>query len=459
MKLSVFILLFIIFGNSTFGQTNHQDSINEMKSLVKSLDTCKNKASELNVLFQLHYYQQSLLGELSEKNVADLDLKYTKQAIQLAVDLQKYDTLKSLTVDLGYIFDLRKEFDSSFTYYSNCLNIFEASNNYQLTYSIAPAILYNNSQLQGVIEENSKKAIEQKKKIDLLTYSALAALVLFLVCLLYFFYRSNYNNKILKLQKEEILKRKTETDNSISYAENIQRSILFNENKLNAIFPDSFVLFLPRDKVSGDFLWSNQIGHQVYIAVADCTGHGVPGALLSIVGHFLFDAILLNAEEKSPAKILDQLHQEIVKSLNQKGSVNSHDGMDVGLIKICLDQNQLIFAGAHRFLHYVRGNEIHTINGTKKPIGGTQINYKNDFEDTIVDLQKGDVLYCYTDGFADQMGGHKRKKFMKKNLISLLESNSEIALSSQKEVLKNTFNTHKGQLEQTDDVLIIGIKI
>jgi serine phosphatase RsbU (regulator of sigma subunit) len=456
----LYIALFCFtFCTISFSQSNHADSLVEFNRLVKSLANNNNDSSKLNTLFQIHYYQQSLIGELNEKNAKDFNTSYTKQAINLAIALQKYDTLKSLTVDLGYIFDLTKHFDSSFAYYSNCLNIFEATNNYQLTYSIAPNILYNNSQLQSVIEENNKQSISQKRKIDTLTSAAIAVLIAFILFLIFFFIKSKRNNSQLKIQKEEIEKSKIEIDNSISYAQNIQRSILFNEQKLKEIFPESFVLFMPRDKVSGDFLWANRVGNQVYIAVADCTGHGVPGALLSIVGHFLFDAVLLSTNENSPAKILDQLHLEIVKSLNQHTHLNSHDGMDVGLMKICLDSNELTFAGAHRSLHHVRDKKINTYKGTRKPIGGAQIEYKNNFEDTIIKLEKGDTIYCYSDGYADQMGGEQRKKFMTKHLISLIENNSSNSLTEQKEHYKNTFLNHKGTQEQTDDVLMIGIKV
>ncbi len=453
------VFLFLALSIFSFSQSNHLDSIAEFNRLVKSLPDIKNDSIKLNTLFQIHYYQQSLIGELNEKNAKNFNTSYTKQGINLAIALQKYDTLKSLTVDLGYIFDLTKNFDSSFAYYTNCLTIFEATNNYQLTYSIAPNILYNNSQLQSIIEENNKEAIKQKRKIDMLTYAAIGVLVAFILFLIFFFIKTKRNNSKLKFQKEEIEKSKIEIDKSISYAQNIQHSILFNEIKLKTIFPESFVLFMPRDKVSGDFLWANQVGNQVYVAVADCTGHGVPGALLSIVGHFLFDAVLLNSNDKSPAKILDQLHLEIVKSLNQHTNLNSHDGMDVGLLKICFDKNELTFAGAHRSLHHIRGNKINTYKGTRKPIGGAQIDYKNSFEDTVIDLAKGDTVYCYSDGYADQMGGEKRKKFMTKRLITLIENNCNKTIDEQKEEYKNIFLKHKGEQEQTDDVLMIGIKI
>ncbi len=459
MNRCLFISFFILQLNVAFTQINHSDSISAFNHLLLNLKNSTSDTTKLNTLFQIHYYQQALIGELNEKNAAKFETKYTRQAIDLAIKLQKYDTLKSLTVDLGYIFDLTKNFDSSFTYYSNCLNIFEANNKNELTYSIAPTILYYNSQLQGVIEENNKQALLQKQKIDFLTYNAIAVLIAFILFIIYFFIKSRRNNSQLKRQKGEIEKRKIEIDNSISYAQNIQASILFNEAKLKNMFPESFVLFMPRDKVSGDFLWSNRIGNEVFIAVADCTGHGVPGALLSIVGHFLFNAILVGANEKSPAKILDQLHLEIVKSLNQQSHLNSHDGMDVGLIKICLDRNELTFAGAHRSLHHIRDNHTQTLKGARKPIGGAQIDYKINFEDRIITLQKNDTIYCYSDGYADQMGGEKRKKFMTRRLINLLEQNCNLPISEQKDFYKNTFEDYKGKNEQTDDVLLIGIKI
>jgi serine phosphatase RsbU (regulator of sigma subunit) len=458
MNRFIVIILFCICNVLCFSQETSGDKKTEMNRLLNDWSHCNSDSCRLNKLFEIHYAQQALIGELTEKNVARFNTTYTKQAIALAIQLEKYDTLKSLTIDLGYIFDLSKQFDSSFVYYNNCLNIFEATNNYERAFSLSGNILYNNSLLQNIIEENAKKAIEQKKKIDRLTYLAFFALLLFLIFVAYFFYKTKRSNVLLETQKKLIFDSKTEIESSINYAQNLQQAILANEGTLNELFKESFVLFLPRDNLSGDFVWTYKKSNSVYVAVIDCTGHGVPGALLSIVGHFLFDSILSSTTETSPAVILDLLHHAVVKSLNQEVAENNRDGMDVAICRIDLLENKLIYAGAHRSLYHFRNNQIKEFKGTRRPIGGTQIIYKNPFVEYELDLEKNDLIYFYSDGYPDQIGGERNKKFYNARLLKIIQEHSHKSMEDQKHILKTVFNKHKGNNDQTDDVLMVGIK-
>jgi len=454
-------VLFLFSTVQIKSQSNQTDSAKYFSSLIRQLDDCKTDSEKLDKLFEIHYYQQALIGELNETNIRGFNTKYTKQAIFLARDLKKFDTLKSLTLDLGYIFDLNKNFDSSFVYYSECLNVFEASKKFQLTYFIAQNILYNNSMLQSIIEEDNRKAVEQKDKINKLTYVTIAALGLFLALLFFYFRKSKQKNELLVKQKNKIEKSKKEIDSSIDYAQNIQNAILSNENKIKKYVSDSFVLFMPRDKVSGDFLWSYKSGNDIYVAIADCTGHGVPGALLSIVGYLLLDNILATNPNQSPSQILNSLHKAVVNSLNQEVLDHNHnnDGMDLGLIKLNLESNKLIFSGANRSLYHVSNNNVNTLKATRRPIGGTQIDYKNNFLDIELQLQRGDCIYCFSDGYQDQTGGTRGKKMMIKRLSEFLKVNAGNSMGEQKELLINNFVSYKNDHLQVDDVLIVGIKI
>lgn len=433
--------------------------LKRMTTLKTKLNTCKSDTCRLNTLFQLHYLQLSVIGELNEKNVDQFDISYAKTAIKLAGELSKFDTLKSLTVDVGYVFDLKKQFDSSFVYYSNCLSTFEYTNNYQLTFSIAQNILYNNSTLQNIIEENNKKALEQKQKIDRLTYAVIAALLILLGFMAYFFIKTRQNNRLLKLQKELIEHSKGQIDDSINYAQNLQHSIISNESKLKKHWNAAFLLFMPRDKVSGDFFWLHKRGDDLYMAVADCTGHGVPGALLSIVGYLLLDKILSEDAHESPTQILEKLHAAIVKSLDQENNGRNHDGMDIAILKLNTISHELCFASAHRPLYVVRNNELIEYKGARRPIGGLQVKYNKPFETQIISLQKGDYVYACSDGYADQMGGPHRKKMMTGNLKKLLVEINSLGIEAQRERLESAFIEYKGQQEQTDDVLILGLAI
>jgi serine phosphatase RsbU (regulator of sigma subunit) len=434
-------------------------SVLATKQLNEALIVCKEDSCKLNNLFKLHYLQLKTIGELTEKNVAQFNLSYAKQAIVLAEKLGKYDTLKSLTVDLGYVFDLEKKFDSSFVYYSNCLNIFEYTNNYQLTFSIAQNILYNNSMLQSIIEENNKKAIEQKRKIDNLTYAVIAALIGLMLFMVYFIIKTRQNNRLLQTQKDVIEHSKNEIDASINYAQNLQHAILSNELKLKQQLSNAFVLFMPRDKVSGDFFWAYKKGDDLYMAVADCTGHGVPGALLSIVGYLLLDKILSDDMPKTPSEILDELHLEIVKALDQEKGIHNRDGMDIALLKLNTSTNQLQFSGAHRPLYLIRNGELTEYKGTRRPIGGTQVKYDKPFVNIDIQLQKDDLIYSYSDGYADQIGGPNGKKMLSGNLKKFIFDNSHLPSEEQREKLRTTFIDYKGNYKQTDDVLMLGFKI
>lgn len=455
------LLIVLSFTSIQFlNSQTHKDSLKQFNLLIKEAQLLSSPSQQLDLLFEIHYYQLALLGELNEKNCFKFNTSFAKQAIDLSVELEKYDTLKSLTLDIGYIYDLRKHFDTSFTYYNNCLNILESVERYDLTASIAYSVFYNNSALQKEIEENNKLKLIQKKKIEKLTYISFIVLFLFILFLIYFFIKTSKKNKLLALQKDQIEQSKMEIDNSIDYSKNIQEAILSNEIKLQKLHEQSFVLFMPKDKVSGDFLWGYKKNNFIYIAVSDCTGHGVPGALLSIVGHFLFEIILSTERAKTPCEILTELHTSIIKTLNQDDLNNNHnnDGMDVGIIQINSVTNNIVYSGANRTLLHISENQLKDYKGTKRPIGGTQFDYKTNFSDIEIQIKQGDLLYCFTDGYYDQIGGEKNKKIMSKNLISLIQKNSTEELSTQKEILKEFFIKYKGNHEQIDDVLLIGLK-
>lgn len=468
-----YVLLVLCISFSSYSQS-HLDSLKEFDIIVSQINQAKNPTQKLNQLFYAHYYQLALLGELNEKNCFTFNTTFAKQAIDLAIEQEKYDTLKSLTIDVGYIYDLRKQYDTSFNYYYQCFEIFEATGKYELTYSVAQNILYNNSAMQKEIDESNKMKLEQKRKIEKLTYIGIAVLLLFITFLIYFFVKTHRKNKTLAFQKLQIEKSKhaleiskqaieeskKEIDNSIDYAQNIQQAILSDETKFKKLFSQSFVLFMPRDKVSGDFLWTYKKEHLTYIAVADCTGHGVPGALLSIVGHFLFDTILVSDSYKSPAVILNELHISLIKALNQEDTHNEHnnDGMDVGIIEINSQTNKVTFSGANRTLLHIKKDILNQYKGVKRPIGGTQFEYKSNFINETFDFEKDDLIYSFSDGYQDQIGGEKNKKIMSKNLIALIEKNAHEPIDKQKEILKTHFINYKGNNEQIDDVLVIGIK-
>jgi serine phosphatase RsbU (regulator of sigma subunit) len=220
---------------------------------------------------------------------------------------------------------------------------------------------------------------------------------------------------------------------------------------------------MPKDIVSGDFYWFAKNGDTRFIAAVDCTGHGVPGAFMSIVGNTLLNEIVNEKKITSPSDILLELHKGVKIALNQNTQeFERRDGMDITLCAFNNNSNQIQYAGANRPLWIYRKNkgyQLDIIKATKYPIGGLELEENRTYQNHIIQVDEGDCLYLFSDGYADQFGGPKGKKFMITNLQKLLLENVENPIEIQKQNLTNAFNSWKGDAEQIDDVLVIGIKI
>ncbi|MGZ4118970.1 MAG: SpoIIE family protein phosphatase, partial [Bacteroidia bacterium] len=259
-------------------------------------------------------------------------------------------------------------------------------------------------------------------------------------------------------QKKLIEEKNKDITDSINYAKRIQEAILPEQSLLATIFNDSFILFKPKDIVSGDFYWFAEHENKKIIAVADCTGHGVPGALMSMIGSNLLNKIILEDGLTQPDLILNKLNDEVRIALKQKESTSeTRDGMDISLI--CINGNDLQYAGAHRPLFHISQNNLIEIKADKFPIGGIQQEEKRLFTNHVLTLQKNDALYLSSDGFADQFGGVNGKKLMTKTFKELLIRIQDQKMEDQKEYLNTTIENWRGSREQVDDILVIGIKI
>jgi len=262
----------------------------------------------------------------------------------------------------------------------------------------------------------------------------------------------------LEEKNKEILNKNKEITDSLIYAKRIQAAVLPNLNTVYKILDQSFILYLPKDIVSGDFYEFTQKENKHIIAAADCTGHGVAGAFMSIIGSSLIKSIINEKNITAPSGILDALNEGIINSLKQHES-ETHDGMDISICSFDTKNMSLEFAGANRPLWLIRNDELIVYAADKFPIGGLQIKHNNQFTNHQIKIQPKDTIYLFSDGYADQFGGEHGKKLMTKKLKEILVSIQHLSMNEQKIYLQNYFNEWKGNNEQVDDVLIIGIRI
>lgn len=263
-----------------------------------------------------------------------------------------------------------------------------------------------------------------------------------------------------KIAELEIQSKNRKITESINYAKRIQGAILPNNEIIKEVFPDAFILYKPRDVVSGDFPWFLQKGDDLYIAAVDCTGHGVPGALISLIGYFLLNNIVGSHDELTPGEVLDQLDYGVTHTLRQDNSDSStRDGMDIALCRINFKKKTIQYAGAHRSLYYMQDGELIEIKGDKFPIGGGQYKGRTNFNTTEIKIHEGDAAYFCSDGFPDQFGGPENRKFSPKRIRDIITGNHGVTMSKMNQALDEEFEAWKGDNKQTDDVLMIGIKL
>jgi len=363
----------------------------------------------------------------------------------------------------------------------------------------------NQAKIQKQKAELEREAIQKKA-----LYGGIILLALLVSAILIAFRNKKRDNEIISKQKDEVEAKKKlleeknkEVFDSINYAKRIQQALLQAEEHVSSKFPPHFILFKPKDIVSGDFYWSAEKNNHLFIAVVDCTGHGVPGAFMSMLGiSFLNDIVSTNIL-LHPSEILDKLRDRVIKELNQTGKGgDSKDGMDISLLRFDTLTKKIEWAGANNPLYIVKGEklkvkseklkvnseelkvkslssykvdvildspsvipneceesniQLYELKGDKMPIGF----HENivPFTNHSIEVNDSDKLYIFSDGFADQFGGEHGKKYKYKALKELLLQNYQIPMQEQKEIFLQAFENWKGSLEQVDDVCLIGLSI
>ncbi|HVA98057.1 MAG TPA: two-component regulator propeller domain-containing protein [Bacteroidia bacterium] len=262
----------------------------------------------------------------------------------------------------------------------------------------------------------------------------------------------------LAVKNEELAEKNKDITDSIRYAKRIQEAILPSEKLIKAYLPNSFVFYKPKDIVSGDFYWIDKKSDQILLAAVDCTGHGVPGAFMSIVGHNLLkQSVDKNTGE--PAIILDGLNKDLSDTFKQTTEdYKLRDGMDIAFCAINFEKKEIQFAGAYNPLYLIRDNKLQEMKGDNIAIGSFH-ELEQKYSNHKLPIEKGDVIYIFSDGYTDQFGGPEGKKFKSNKLKDLLLEINALTMEEQKKILVKTIEQWKGELEQVDDILIIGVKI
>jgi PAS domain S-box-containing protein len=280
----------------------------------------------------------------------------------------------------------------------------------------------------------------------------------------------------IQVQKNIIEQKNKDITDSINYAQRIQNAILPTEEEMTAVVSDHFVFYRPKDIVSGDLYWATHVtttppdGKQLKLAIIaaiDCTGHGVPGALMSVVGHTILEQTITEPSVNNSGQALDYLNRGVIKTLKQKvtDDFSVKDGMDISLCAIDMQNKVLHFAGANNPVYIIRGQEIIEIKGDKQPIGA-YLKEPRPFTNHEVKLEKGDCIYVFTDGIADQFGGERGKKFKYKKLQEILLQVVSMPMKEQRNIIEKAIDewmnypmSSGGHYEQTDDMLIVGIRV
>ncbi len=259
-------------------------------------------------------------------------------------------------------------------------------------------------------------------------------------------------------QKDKIEWQQKELGESLEYASSIQSALLPDLRYFSKIFPDNFVLFKPRDIVSGDFYWYARKGNRVAVTAADCTGHGVPGAFMSMLGISFLNEIVSKCIPRANT-ILNRLRENVMKALHQTGDIHENkDGMDIALCVFDLEDMVMEYSGAFNPLYLIHKGELHEIRGDKMPIGINAV-VERSFTNHTIKLRKGDLVYLFSDGYADQFGGPDDKKFKYSALKELLLKTHLKPMEAQKKEIERTLLRWKGGYEQVDDILLVGLKI
>ena len=418
---------------------NKKDALTELQKYVALKDSKFYKTNRRVNILRKKYSEEKELRQLAQDIALEKD-----SALLVSLDIE--NILKKDTADKARLIGLLK-LENEFT---NKMNLKKA-------------------ELNDAIFELKNAKIE-RKNAELVYLSVIAFLIFIILSWLAVLYTQKRKaNKLLRDSKEEIItqseiifEKNREITDSINYARRIQDSLLVPEAEIRKYLPETFIYYQPKDIVSGDFYWFSKVKDELILAAIDCTGHGVPGAFMSLIGHSLLNEIVNEKQITKPDVILKHLHLGVMAALQQTGNDSaSDDGMDMSLCTINPRQKRFRFAGAKNHLYVLQKDKLKILKANQHSVGGRPIRSDIKVEFTSYDFMydANTSIYMLSDGYMDQFGGLQDTKFNSKRFKELLINNRELPMQKQKEIIKSTINEWRGNREQVDDILVMGVKL
>jgi serine phosphatase RsbU (regulator of sigma subunit) len=432
--------------------------------LTKALQIRKN----LKDSFALALNYTDLGSNSIEGEKFDDAIKYLDSSNNIAKKINYLELQSQNYLMISKTYDLTKNTDKAYVFFKKYISLKDSIFTKESENQLNELNTKYQTEKKDLELAKNKAEIETEKNKRFITYGALAFFILLFSIAIWAFYQKRKSGKLLEsknsqlenanyeisYQKEQLSEKQKEIVDSINYAKKIQTALLASEEMLLENSLNQFILFKPKDIVSGDFTWATRSSNLLYLACCDSTGHGVPGAFMSLLNIGFLSEAIKERKIYKPGEIFNYVRDRLIETI---GKDDQQDGFDGIILCVDLTTNMISYAAANNAPLIVRDNETINLKCNKMPVGK---GIKTDSFDTFVlNCQKNDSLYLFTDGYPDQFGGPKGKKFKYKQLENLLIQNSTLNLNSQKEKLTETFENWKGDLEQVDDVCIIGIKL
>jgi serine phosphatase RsbU (regulator of sigma subunit)/Tfp pilus assembly protein PilF len=452
---------------STYHKMGQLDSAWYYYSRAESISKSNNNQGDLTAVYSNMAHLLHTRGDFEQA------LKYGLKSIEIGQRHGDKYNLQSTHEVLSKIYESKRDFPSALKHLKFSVLYLDSIRNDELTKkSLESQFKYEygikEEALKGELELIEQKALSEQNRQFIISVSLsviVLLVVLFSLALFNRFKKIKSQNRVIEAQSKEterqsliISEKNKDITDSINYAKRIQDALIQKREELKSLIPESFVFFKPRDIVSGDFYWFTRSEGITIVAVADCTGHGVPGAFMSIMGMNYLNELSVSTDPRQTGEILGRLREKIMGSLKLEDGTVASDGMDISLIAIDSGFQSLHFSGAHNPVWIFRGDEFYELKGDKQPVGYFHQDIKP-FSSQTFQLNREDRIFLFSDGFEDQFGGPEGKKIKKSGFREILNSIPTQDFSGADQYLAQCLEKWKGRHEQVDDILVLGLKV